>query len=69
MRIQKHLGVRTNPDADERLGHGAPSVSERDRIEMISNPDYLFEFVERNLRALFTLSYAINKALAYGMTD
>ena len=36
---------------------------------MISNPDYLFEFVKRNLRALFTLSDAINKAFAYGTTD
>jgi hypothetical protein len=51
-------------EADEPLGRHLTNVSERDRIDLIANPNKLFDFVKSGMEELFSLSDAIDQTLA-----
>jgi hypothetical protein len=51
-------------DLDAPLGRNIADLGERDRVDLISNPDKLYEFVRAKMEELFTLSDAIDQTLA-----
>lgn len=51
-------------DADEPLGRWLTDITDRQRVELVAEPNKLFEFVKTGIEELFTLSDAIDENLA-----
>lgn len=60
----KNWAHKNVDEADAPLGRYFTDISDRDRVELIADPDKLFDFATRACEDLFTLADPIDRVLA-----